>query len=253
VPSVYFGVSNPTELNGESVTIFIEKPMTGNTFDTNTDGAIQSGERQIAAFGTYSFTGTETANALFPVSVEDFNTGGIFHLEDNTPYIVVVQFTPSNSTVLMRMMANQEFDYSAADFAAGLAGVERYSEILDVGNSGTYSTAGFVGSPIPAVRMATIKNFINKTVETVLPETALTVFPNPADEFITATLEFAETAENVTIGIYNIHGQLVETRNLSNVRTERVMFNLDNYATGSYIMTITSDLGNTAKRFIVKK
>lgn len=169
VSTVSFGVSNPTELIGESVAIFIEKPLSGNIFDANNSGAIESAERQIVAFGTYTFTGNEIANQLIPVQVLSFSTGGVFHLEDNTSYAVVVNFVPSNSTVTLRLSANSNLDYSASDFAAALSGVEQYSELLDVGNSGDYSTAGFVGNPVPAIRMQIDEtySFTNSTVTTL--------------------------------------------------------------------------------------
>jgi len=254
VTAVSFGASNPAELAGESVTIFIEKPITGTILDANGSGAIEQNEREIVAFGTYTFTGNEAASSVLNVAVEDFNTGNPYMLESNTNYSVVVNFVPSNTTVQFRMLAAQgaTLNYQAADFAAGVNGVERYAEILDVGNSGNYGLAGFVGNPVPFVRLNFAENLIS-TNNLKLADNALTVFPNPADEFITATIELEQMAANAQIAIYNVSGQIIETRNLSNVTNERVLFDLDGYSSGTYFISVATEAGNTIKRFIVSK
>jgi hypothetical protein len=254
VTAVSFGASNPAELANESVTIFIEKPITGTVLDADGSGAIELSEREIVAFGTYTFTGNETPNAVLNVAIEDFNTGNPYLLESNTNYSVVINFVPSNTTVQFRMLAAQSaaLNYQAADFAAGLNGVERYAEILDVGNSGNYGLAGFVGNPVPFVRLNFAQNLVS-TNNLKLADNALTVFPNPADEFITATIELEKMAENARIAIYNVSGQIIETRNLSNVQNERILFDLNSYSSGTYFISVATESGSTIKRFIVSK
>lgn len=255
VSSVGFGVSNPADLAGESVTIFIEKPMTGNYFNVNATNDIPQADRTIAAFGTYTFTGNETANTLINVPVEDFNTSEMFQLESGINYAVVVNFVASNATVDLRLTAAQgaALNYSAADFAAAQVGVQRFSELLDVGNSGDYSINGFVGSPVPVVRLSFFEEFATSTETAALSNNALTVFPNPADEFITATIELEDMAANAKLAIYNVNGQIVETRQLSNVTNEQVLFDLDGYTSGTYFISIETEKGHSIKRFIVSK
>lgn len=254
VTAVSFGASNPSELGGESVTIFIEKPISGTVLDANGSGAIEQTEREIVAFGTYTFTGNEAANAVLNAAMEDFNTGLPYMLQSNTNYVVVVNYVPSNTTVRFRMLAAQgnDLNYQAADFAARLNGVERYAEVLDVGNSGDYGLAGFVGNPVPFVRLNFAENLLS-TNGLKLADNALTVFPNPADEFITASIELEDMAANAQVTIYNVTGQIIETRNLSNVQNEKVLFDLDSYTSGTYFISVATEAGSTIKRFIVAK
>ncbi len=79
--------------------------------------------------------------------------------------------------------------------------------------------------------------FTTTTSDVKLAEDALTIFPNPADVFITATIKLEEMVENATFTIYNINGQVIETRNLSNVTNEQVLFDLEGYTSGVYFMT----------------
>lgn len=256
VSAVSFGVANPDELAGESVTIFIEKPLSGNTFTINpTDGTIGQSDRSIVGFGTYTFTGNEPASGIIAVPIEDFNTGEALHLESEMNYIVVANFVPSNANTDFFMLAAQgaDINYGAADFAAAQNGVQRFSEILDVGNSGNYGTAGFVGNPVPLVRLNFFERFATSTKTPALADDALTVFPNPADEFITATLELEEMAADVRLTIYNVTGQIMETRNLGNVTNEQVLFDLADYTSGTYYMSIETGTGHSIKRFVVAK
>jgi hypothetical protein len=144
-----------------------------------------------------------------------------------------------------------EFNYGAADYAAGLSGLERYGQLLDVGNSEDYSVFGFA-SIIPLIDLNFAQLLIS-TESVALTDNALTVFPNPATEFITASIELEEMTANAEIAIYNVSGQVMETRNLSNVQNEQVSFNLNGYTSGTYFMSIVTDAGHTIKRFIVSK
>lgn len=256
VTAVTFGASNTDELAGESVTIFIEKPLVGNEFVVNSvDGTIGQADRQIVGFGTYTFTGNEPANSLINVPIEDFNTGEVLELESGMNYAVMMNYVASSPTTNLFMLAGQgsTLNYSAADFAAAQNGVQRFSELLDVGNSGAYSTFGFVGSPVPLVRLNFLERFATSTESAKLDANALTVFPNPADEFITATLDLEEMAADVRLTIYNVTGQIMETRNLGNVTNEQVLFDLADYTSGTYYMSVETETGHSIKRFIVAK
>ena len=256
VSAVTFGAANPDELAGESVTIFIERPLFGNEFTVNpADGTIGQGDRQIVGFGTYTFTGNEPASSLINVPIEDFNTGEALHLESGVNYAVMMNYVASNTNTNLFMLAGQapDLNYSAADFAAAQNGVQRFSELLDVGNSGNYSTFGFVGSPVPLVRLNFFERFATSTETPALDANALTVFPNPADEFITATIELEEMSADVRLTIYNVTGQIMETRNLANVTNEQVLFDLAAYTSGTYYMSVETEAGHSIKRFVVSK
>jgi hypothetical protein len=255
VTGLGFGVGNPAGAVGEVLTLYLEKPAAGSTvFDANDDGVIQSTEREVAAFGSYTVTGNETANEVFYVAVNDFQTGGLHALEENTLYSVVVNFAGSDATKEFFLAGAQsaELNYGAADLAAGLRGVERYSQLLDVGNSGDYSTGGFIGNPVAAVRLQ-YTEYLVYTNNVELEDDAFTIFPNPAVDHITATIELEEQADNARFVIYNVAGQVLETRNMNNIQNEQVQFNLNNYASGTYFISIDTDKGHSIKRFVVNK
>lgn len=249
--AITFGIANATGaqgIAGNSVDVFLEKG-----YDVDGSGLIETTERTVVAFGSYTFTANDD-DIILAVPIDNFSgTTLLYELEDNSHYLVTVRYSATGTEDMFLLMSGAE-NYSGADFAAGLSNAPRYGGFLDIGNSGDYNyITNFNGNPTPAVGLLTSTVFTTSTADRQLDANSLIVFPNPATEFVTATLDLKETAENARITIYNVHGQVIETRNLSNVRNEQVQFNLDNYTSGTYLMSIDTDFGHTIKRFIVKK
>lgn len=248
---VTFGIANATgaqSIAGQSVDVFLEKG-----FDADGSGLIETTERTLVAFGSHTFV-TADDDEIIAVNLDNFTgSNPLYQLEDNTHYLVTVKYT-ATGTEDMFLLVSYDENYAGADFAARLAGVVRYSHLLDIGNSGNYNpTINFSDNPTPAIGLITSTVFTTTAKDVKLDANALTIFPNPAKEAITATLDLEATSENAIITIYNIHGQVIETKNLSNVRNEQIQFTLDNYASGTYLMSITTDFGHTIKRFVVEK
>jgi hypothetical protein len=87
-----------------------------------------------------------------------------------------------------------------------------------------------------------------------LAATELTVFPNPVSDYVAALFELEKTTQNAKITIYNIHGQIMETRQLNNIRKEQIHFNLGStYGNGLYLMSIDTDFGQLTKSFVIEK
>lgn len=255
VSAVSVGVANPDELAGQSMTVFIEKPAVGNQYIVDINGDIIQADRSLVGFGLYTFTGNEPDNFIANIPVEDFSTGELLALESGVNYIVAMQYIAPDATTNLYMLAAQgeATNYAAANFAAAQAGVQRFSQILDVGNSSDYGTVGFTAGITPLIRLNFFEDFKTSTKAPELDVNALTIFPNPAAEFITANIELEDITKNANFTIYNVTGQVVETRNLSNVQNERVVFDLGGYTSGSYFISVTTDEGYTIKRFIVTK
>jgi hypothetical protein len=252
--AITFGVSNVTvaagsnalPLEGLSADLFLE-----TADDLNDNGVFEANERTVVAFGSHTFVAADD-NVLITVPIDNFTGANpLYQIEDNTNYLVTVKYT-SNAGETMFFLYNDDLDYSAAALAAAQNGVRRANNILDVNNTGDYG-GGFQGNPTPLVGLETTTVFTTSSEEVKLTEKAFTVFPNPASEFTTATIALEETSKNARITVYNVQGQVMEVRNLSNVQNELVRFDLDNYASGTYLMSIDTDNGHAIKRFIVRK
>lgn len=248
--NMQFGCGNVTEMIGTSVDIYVYE---WNDIDGNLSVGALGTELTIASLATYSFTGGETDNVFITVPLEDFNNpGSKLELKDNTDYIVVVQYNAPNTTLDFRLSTNDEINYAATDLAADSFGIARISELLDVGNTGDLN-GGFTGNNIPALvlNFAT-KVFDNTSTDVIeLPSNSLKVFPSPATDYVNVDIDLENLAENVTITVYDIKGQLLQTKQMSNVKQDRATFDVSDFAAGRYLVNITADNGVITKFFTV--
>jgi hypothetical protein len=73
--------------------------------------------------------------------------------------------------------------------------------------------------------------------------TAITIFPNPANDYL-----YIQTNDNVKqLDVYNIQGQLIRTE-----QTNTSSVDINNLASGMYILRITSDKGVSTHKFVKK-
>lgn len=234
---------------GESVDIALEKG-----YDTDNNGLIESSERITVAIGNHTFT---SADHNEEINVPLSNISGsspIYELEDNTHYLVTVKYAAPASSNNMLLLMNDELSYNAANYAAELSGQERYHFILDIGNTGDYDHVfNFTGNPVPLINLQTSVVSTVSTAAVKLEQEVLTLFPNPAKEFVTATIDLPNPAKNVSINIFNIQGQIVATRHLNDVQKEQIQFDLNDFVSGTYMMSVDTDFGHTVQRFVIQK
>ncbi len=249
VPSMQFGCSNVSDMIGRSVDIYLYE------WD-DIDGDLQIGalgtELFIRTLQTYTFTGGETDDTYITVPMEDFNNpGDPYYLQANTNYVLAVQYAAAAPGETFFISVSRDYDYRAADLAFETANVTpRYRQALDVGNTGDLN-GQFGGAVVPALQMTVLKDVTSTEEVSILPSNALKVFPSPATDFINVDLDFEEMAEDVTISVYDIKGQLLQTKQMSNVIQDRVNFDVSNYAAGKYLVSIVADNGISSKFFTV--
>jgi hypothetical protein len=248
--AITFGTANAGDLIGQTVDVFLEKG-----YDEDGNGLIDTDERTVVAFGNHTFASAAEEDQIIQVPVQNF-TGSepLYQLEPNEHYLVSVNYNAPTANDDMFLLVTYEQNYRAANLAAEIMGTPRYGHFLDIGNSGNYNPfTNFANNPTPLVGLITSTIFTTSTADVKLDENALTIFPNPAVDFMTATITLEEVSKKARLTVFNVNGQVVETRNLSNVQNEQVKFDLNNYANGTYFLSIDTEAGHTIKRFIVAK
>lgn len=83
-----------------------------------------------------------------------------------------------------------------------------------------------------------------------LPESVLTVFPNPTSDQLNLDLNF-DKPTSVTITLADIKGGVITVQDKEGVTKETVSFNLGGYAAGTYIARIATPAGTKTKEFVV--
>ncbi len=240
--SVSFAVGNATALAGRSVTILLYK-WNG---DTNSDNNVNPAEYGSApiAFNSYEFTGQEGTNLItVPIDID----GNQIPLENNSQYMIALQYTTEDATTMQIRAANR-LDYTAAWFYSDSLQKPRYGSAIDPGNDGTY---GLVFTVMPIIRMHVLP-VISSVKETPLPEAAFEVFPNPASDVVNLKLTL-DKPQNIQIALFDQFGRTLTLRRFEQVNRDIISMPVNNLPAGTYYLKVTTPSGAAVRPVIVTK
>lgn len=246
--NVSFGVSNGDELAGRSINIYLYE--WGG--DANNDGAANSSEYGNAiALNSYTFDGTEPDTTLITVAF-DFE-GNDVPLKDETHYIALLQYINSADDQTCNFLVSENIDYSGANFANALAGLERPSTVLNVGPepSPDLALASFVGNPVPVVRMS-----IAQTVDApnvLSDENKIKVYPNPSTRDINLEVALVNTSNRVQISVLDAAGRTLQNNLYSNFKEGKFNYDLSNLSAGFYFIRILTDEGLRTEKIFLQR
>lgn len=231
---ITFGVANPEDLGGRSVTTFLYK------WDGTTPNGrdVEAGSYEIAAVNSYFFTGNEGTDLItIPVDID----GNDIPLDANSYYIAMVQYS-ADDDVNCFLLGADNYDYSAMNFISDSLDAPRYGAILDVSNTGTLDLLGFGLDLVPVVRLSTTGGTV-ATIEPQLPDNAVRVFPNPVKDVATLEFNLENNAENVNVKVVDMASRTLQNYSYEHLRNERVQLNVKDLANGTYFVRVRTDFG----------
>lgn len=233
---VTFGISDITSAAGFAVSTLLYE-WTG---DLDGDG-LAAGDELTGpiAFNSYAIDGTEESDLVtIPVDID----GNFPALQDDTYYIIVVQFAPDDDDSDLFLSTTSNIDYSASQFYQDSVDNKAIPYVaLDVSNVGEFSLVGFGLDNIPVVRLS-VGTATNNTIAQ-LPENSLTVMPSPANTQFQAIVNLEKMAQEATATLFSANGQVVETRNLSSVQQTTLDYNVSNLPAGNYYLRLQTEQG----------
>lgn len=245
---VFFAIAAEASQAGENLSVNIYKWT-----DTNADEQADPGERTLAAQMLYTIEGDEIGEDIIALPVTTL-LGETVALEDNTQYLVMVEYSTDVEGTTIEMGMSDAVDYGAMIFRTGLDGAPRYGSFLGINtplDEEPYSSLGFGWDLVPAVSISFGEP--SSVREEILLDASLSVFPNPANSQVTLGMHFHETMKNVTIQLFDINGKLLETRRMDNVKNQDVNFNAQSLTPGSYFMKVTTEKGTRTATFKVQR
>ena len=218
--------------------------------DTNEDGNAQDTERQLINFASYVIVGNETEDDIITVP---FDGGASQALENNTHYILMLEFNSPNATTDLWLGASEAYDYGAMSFVTALQDNPRFGSMLAIGDLSTeaFSSTGFGTNIVPIVRMNVQK--ATSTKDPLSDNNLVAVYPNPVQEVLNLSYELEQTAQNLSIRIMDVTGKVVMERQYSQAKSDTINFNVKELAAGTYNVQLTSENGTTSRRFVVAK
>jgi len=245
-----FGVANAAQLAnlGEVVTIFLYE-WDG---DINSDGMANPQEYRTRAFNSHTFTSTDgTGLITIPISVQDEGVP----LLDDTYYLLVVQYAPAVPLLNCFMQASDTIDYQASWFVNDSLGRQQYASVLDVGNTGTFSTIGFGYNIVPVVRMhigVDAGCTISMANEPPKPET-LFIAPNPANEWAGLNLDRQKAYSNAWVTISGLSGKIVKKEYLGDVIGRPPQLDVSQLPPGMYMVRFQSGEFAAAGMLVIQR
>ena len=254
VNTVAVGISNAPDLAAASASIFIYLYKWVNS---NDDDVVDETERTTVGFAQYEFVAGDAANQLFTVPMFDFTTfnAGV-NLEDNTDYILAVQFQTPDPDLQCFICSDDQLDYGATDLRTTLPGFgpKRFSHVLDVGNTNTMNASTFTGGNVPVIRMNVEEMIIIGTTEPKLDDAnTIVVAPNPVANDLNVIINLVAEAKNAKINITDITGKTVLVKELNGIKSTTESFNVSNLSNGSYYLNFATEAGVRTVKFIVSK
>lgn len=203
-------------------------------------GTTPSNQRTLdASYETLS--GTETLNSVgtLPVTLSAFNTvlsDGQVNLtwttaqELNSSYFEVQRSTNGGTSwdnlgkVQAQGVSALPTNYSFTD-ASPVSGVDEYRlQMVDLDGKTTYSQV--------------------ETIRTTVV-TSLSIFPNPVRDNLNITLGGESASGDLTIGLYNLVGQLMVQRKVTNAGGTTITLPVSSYPAGNYLVRITAADGSS--------
>ncbi len=244
---VFFAIDTEASQQGETVTVNVYKWT-----DTNADEQADPAERTLVAQMLYPIEGDESGGDLIALPVTTL-LGDPVALEDDTHYLVMVEYATDVEGTTIAMGVASSVDYGAMIFRSGLDGAPRYGSFLGINTpleEEPYSSLGFGTDLVPAVSISFGEP--NSVREEILLDADLAVFPNPANSQITLDMNFTETMKDVTIQLFDINGKLIESRRMNNIEKQQAEFNVQSLTPGAYLFKVTTGKGTRAVRFTVQ-
>ncbi|MBK8492772.1 MAG: T9SS type A sorting domain-containing protein [Saprospirales bacterium] len=242
-------VTDNPDLADENVTIRIYKWT-----DDNADELADPAERDPVATMIYTITGNEASDdELIAIPVTTL-LGDPVPLEDDTEYIVAVEFQTDITGKTVDMGMSRAVDFGAMSLRAQLGGAPRYGSFLGVlGNldEEPYSSLGFGTDFVPVIRVSVVET--SNTKELLNAAEVLNISPNPANDFVQFDVKLKETSSQIRVELLDMTGRSLGMQAFQNTNVVNTSFNTSNLANGTYLVRIDTDFGYTTELFVVQK
>jgi hypothetical protein len=222
---------NADEMDGQVVSVYMIEDLGIASGDEYGDNNV------FAALGEYELSASDN-NQIFTVELEDFDGNEIFIMKPNTSYLALVE-VPNG----FRIGAdNQMFNYPTN---LAPTSVLLFSRLH---TNGAFRTTFRNWTPYVRLNL----EVITSTDTPELPESYVTMFPNPASDQAYVNLNF-ERPMSATIAISDISGKVINYVTVNNVQEHTEIINTSALAAGTYIVHVGTKEGVTVKKLMVIK
>jgi len=248
---ISFGVENPDELAGRSVTIFLNEWDGGMGAGTADRPDPEDWGGGPIAFNSYTFSGDENNLNYITIPI-DIDEQGVA-LQDGYYYMLGVQYD-SDDDQGMAFWYTTGVSYDGMELTRdSLGNGIRYGTMVADGANEWFYSGGWSDGIIALIQMSiSDESVLVKTPEPQLPENAVHIYPNPVGEQLKVGLSFEELSENVMLRVYTADGKDVFFEQYEKVVEGLYEFNTENLPNGNYFLRVNADKGMRTLKFVVQ-
>ena len=202
-------------------------------FSNFDDAAFLSPSLELKGLTSFEFPDDAVSYTPYAIELIDDNEGSGIALDKGARYFATITYADASNLVFQ---ANS--DATTHTFVSSLVYTDQWY------------TGGFGEDYNAYIRM--IIELSTATDDIPLPESALTLFPNPVKDVLNLEVSF-EQATNATITIADINGRVIKIDNRDGLTNEVLTYQLPQLAAGTYLARIATEAGTKTKKFVVVK
>jgi hypothetical protein len=261
--SIITSIANTEALVGKKISAYLLKwkqPLIDSS-------VVREKDIEVIADGELTIPITATSDDFLRIPLQSSlsTSNKNAYLEDNTAYLAVVEYLPSNtSEEEVSPWYDNTIDFGAMELATSLAGKPRRTTVM----GGFSFRRGFRGNivsaqpqdylinvfgtqDVPVVRLTVLPFRVN-TNDILSDANKMDVYPNPVQNVVTVEFDL-EKSTDVMVRIVNINGQTVLDKQYGITKKERSELNVSHLPSGTYMMQILTADGIKTKQFSIAK
>ena len=203
----------------------VEAGLGWENFDNNAS-PLENPALILKGFNTIDLTGN-AANRYINTSLTDFDGATEIPLKPGTRYVALIEFNGAANA--LDMSVNYDIDYNFI------------SSILYSADDGRFYLGGFGNRNAAVVEMNI--TMPTNTNETTLPESSLTIFPNPVKDQLNVEVNLENKSEMINITLADMSGKVLMIDAIEDVAQLTKSYNLTDYAAGTYFLRLSTAEG----------
>jgi Secretion system C-terminal sorting domain len=168
----------------------------------------------------------------------------------------MVEFEPTSTGLDMKMAYNfGDIDYSGYFLAQEMLfnagnGQRRYGSILGLKSNENWNLTGLASmGEIPLIGLSVVP--IRVKDETLTIEHKMEVFPNPARDVATLSVDLPQVASAIVVQTLDNNGRLLQEEVFKNVQKQDLPLNISELASGSYMLRVLTPEGTRMKKLSI--
>lgn len=229
--------------------------------DDNADGNVQADEKEQVA-EAFAFELTHDTDGIGDVTLVWESTTGADEvlLEGGEMYLAMVHLAgvdPDGYALRFKgadVEDNRSFDFNAMRYATNELGNPRFGSMIAVGSSFN-DVEERVFEPVSNLTCFAPLTIALAEVSTedINEDLGVSVFPNPAADYLNFDFDLDEASKNVNISLVDVNGKIALSQNFGTIQTGTVKVNVSDIAAGAYSANIRTEAGFISKKVMIVK